>query len=86
MGLDYIDLYLIHLPQGDVSSSWTAMEELYREGKVRAIGVSNFNMDQIQDCGTGSQSGGNTSIFPKNINAESFEISWHPAGVLGCSG
>ncbi len=49
MGLDYIDLYLIHLPQGDVNSSWTAMEELYREGKVRAIGVSNFNMDQIQN-------------------------------------
>jgi len=49
LGLDYIDLYLIHLPQGDVNSSWTAMEELYREGKVRAIGVSNFNMNQIQD-------------------------------------
>jgi 2,5-diketo-D-gluconate reductase A len=48
LGLDYIDLYLIHLPAGDVSSSWTAMEELYREGKVRAIGVSNFNMNQIQ--------------------------------------
>ncbi|GLU56957.1 aldo/keto reductase [Dyadobacter frigoris] len=49
LGLDYIDLYLIHLPQGDVNSSWTAMEELYKEGKVRAIGVSNFNMDQVQD-------------------------------------
>lgn len=48
LGLDYIDLYLIHLPQGDVHSSWAAMEELYKEGKVRAIGVSNFNMDQIQ--------------------------------------
>lgn len=49
MGLDYIDLYLIHLPQGDLNSSWTVMEELYREGKVRAIGVSNFDMNQIQD-------------------------------------
>jgi 2,5-diketo-D-gluconate reductase A len=49
LGLDYIDLYLIHLPQRDVHSSWAAMEELYKEGKVRAIGVSNFNMDQIQD-------------------------------------
>lgn len=48
LGLDYIDLYLIHIPQGDVNSSWKAMEELYKEGKVRAIGVSNFNMDQIQ--------------------------------------
>jgi 2,5-diketo-D-gluconate reductase A len=47
--LDYIDLYLIHLPQGDINSSWTAMEELYKQGKVRAIGVSNFNMDQIHD-------------------------------------
>jgi diketogulonate reductase-like aldo/keto reductase len=49
LGLDYIDLYLIHLPQGDVNSSWRAMEELYKEGKVRAIGVSNFNMNQVQD-------------------------------------
>ena len=49
LGLDYIDLYLIHIPQGDINSSWTAMEELYKEGKVRAIGVSNFNMDQIQN-------------------------------------
>jgi len=49
LGLDYIDLYLIHLPQGDVNSSWSAMEELYREGKIRAIGVSNFNMNQIQN-------------------------------------
>jgi 2,5-diketo-D-gluconate reductase A len=49
MRLDYIDLYLIHLPQGDVNSSWKAMEELYKEGKVRAIGVSNFNMNQVSD-------------------------------------
>lgn len=49
LGLDYIDLYLIHLPQGDIDSSWTAMESLYKEGKVRAIGVSNFDMNQIQD-------------------------------------
>jgi 2,5-diketo-D-gluconate reductase A len=49
LGLDYIDLYLIHLPQGDVNSSWAAMEELHREGKIRAIGVSNFNLTQIQN-------------------------------------
>ncbi|MEX8547988.1 MAG: aldo/keto reductase [Mucilaginibacter sp.] len=49
LDLDYIDLYLVHLPQGDINSSWTAMEELYKEGKVRAIGVSNFNMNQIQN-------------------------------------
>lgn len=49
LGLDYIDLYLIHIPQGDVRSSWRAMEELYKEGKVRAIGVSNFTTDQIRN-------------------------------------
>jgi len=49
MSLDYIDLLLIHLPQGDLNSSWKAMEELYKEGKVRAIGVSNFNLSQIRD-------------------------------------
>ena len=49
LGFDYIDLYLIHLPQGDVNSCWTAMEELYKEGKVRSIGVSNFNLNQIQN-------------------------------------
>jgi diketogulonate reductase-like aldo/keto reductase len=48
LGLDYIDLYLIHIPQGDVNSSWAAMEELYKAGKVRAIGVSNFNMDEVR--------------------------------------
>ena len=47
--LDYIDLYLIHQPFGDVYGSWRAMEELYREGKVRAIGVSNFHMDRLID-------------------------------------
>ncbi|WP_028549664.1 aldo/keto reductase [Paenibacillus sp. UNC451MF] len=47
--LDYLDLYLIHQPFGDVYGSWRAMEELYREGKVRAIGVSNFQMDRLID-------------------------------------
>ncbi|AMQ21395.1 aldo/keto reductase [Geobacillus sp. JS12] len=47
--LDYIDLYLIHQPFGDVYGSWRAMEEFYREGKVRAIGVSNFHMDRLID-------------------------------------
>ncbi|MFV9511876.1 aldo/keto reductase [Tepidibacillus sp. LV47] len=47
--LDYIDLYLIHQPFGDVYGSWRAMEELYREGKIRAIGVSNFQMDRLVD-------------------------------------
>lgn len=47
--LDYLDLYLIHQPFGDVYGSWRAMEELYREGKVRAIGVSNFYPDRLVD-------------------------------------
>jgi 2,5-diketo-D-gluconate reductase A len=47
--LDYLDLYLIHQPFGDVYGSWSAMEELYREGKIRAIGVSNFYPDRLTD-------------------------------------
>jgi 2,5-diketo-D-gluconate reductase A len=47
--LDYLDLYLIHQPFGDVYGSWRAMEELYREGRIRAIGVSNFEPDRIMD-------------------------------------
>ena len=47
--LDYIDLYLIHQPFGDVYGEWRAMEELYQQGKVRAIGVSNFYPDRIMD-------------------------------------
>ena len=47
--LDYVDLYLIHQPFGDVYGEWRAMEELYQQGKVRAIGVSNFLPDRIMD-------------------------------------
>lgn len=47
--LDYLDLYLIHQPFGDVYGSWRAMEELYREGKIKAIGVSNFQPDRLID-------------------------------------
>jgi len=47
--LEYIDLYLIHQPFGDVYGEWRAMEEIYKEGKVRAIGVSNFQPDRLMD-------------------------------------
>jgi 2,5-diketo-D-gluconate reductase A len=47
--VEYLDLYLIHQPYGDVHGSWRAMEELYREGRVRAIGVSNFHPDRVMD-------------------------------------
>ena len=47
--LDYLSLYLIHQPYGDVYGSWRAMEELYKEGKIRAIGVANSHPDRILD-------------------------------------
>ena len=49
LGLDYLDLYLIHQPFGDYYGSWQAMERLYQEGRVRAIGVSNFEPDRLAD-------------------------------------
>ncbi|HSV85108.1 MAG TPA: aldo/keto reductase [Levilinea sp.] len=47
--LDTLDLYLIHQPYGDVHGAWRAMEELYREGRIRAIGLSNFHPDRVMD-------------------------------------
>jgi len=47
--LDHLDLYLIHQPFGDVHGSWRAMEDAYRAGKLRAIGVSNFHPDRLMD-------------------------------------
>jgi len=47
--LDYLDLYLIHQPYGDVYGAWRAMEELHRAGRIRAIGVSNFYPDRLVD-------------------------------------
>lgn len=49
LGQDYIDLYLIHMPYGDVSGTWRAMEHLYREGRVRSIGVCNFSEAHLTD-------------------------------------
>ena len=47
--VDYIDLYLIHQPFGDIYGAWHAMEELYEQGKIKAIGVSNFQPDRLAD-------------------------------------
>ncbi|WP_316739078.1 aldo/keto reductase [Pedobacter aquatilis] len=47
--LDYLDLYLIHQPYGDIFGSWKAMHELYEQGKIKAIGVANFHPDRITD-------------------------------------
>ncbi|WP_254547254.1 aldo/keto reductase [Halomarina pelagica] len=49
LGLDYLDLFLIHQPYGDIHCSWQAMEDLYEEGQIRAIGVSNFHPDRVMD-------------------------------------
>lgn len=49
LGLDYLDLYLIHQPIGDYYGSWKAMEELYEQGLIKAIGVANFMPDRLMD-------------------------------------
>jgi 2,5-diketo-D-gluconate reductase A len=49
LGLDYLDLYLIHQPIGDYYSSWRAMQDLHRDGLIKAIGVANFNPDRLVD-------------------------------------
>ena len=49
LGLEYFDLYLIHMPFGDYYGSWRALEELYKAGKIRAIGVCNFLPDRLLD-------------------------------------
>ena len=49
LGLDYVDLYLIHQPFGDVYGAWRDMQQLYRDGRTRAIGVSNFQPDRVMD-------------------------------------
>lgn len=52
LGLEYLDLYLYHRPRGDVKGSWKAMEELYGQGKIKAIGISNFEPSQIAELMT----------------------------------
>lgn len=49
LGMDYPDLYLIHQPYGDTMGAWRAMEEAYKAGKLKAIGVSNFYSDQVKN-------------------------------------
>ena len=49
LGLEYLDLYLLHRPRGDVKGAWQALEELHKEGKIKAIGVSNFDPQQLDD-------------------------------------
>jgi 2,5-diketo-D-gluconate reductase A len=67
LGLDYLDLYLMHQPYGDVHGAWRAMQDLYREGKARAIGVSNFHPDRLMDL-----------IVHNNIVPAVNQIETHP--------
>ncbi len=56
LGVSYIDLYLIHWPQpGCYIETWKVLEELYKEGKVKAIGISNFNIHHIEDIKIGCE-------------------------------
>ena len=65
--LDYLDLYLIHQPFGDYYGAWRAMEELYKEGKIRAIGVSNFGSDRLVDL-----------ILNNEVTPALNQIEYHP--------
>lgn len=66
--LDYLDLYLIHQPYGDVHGSWRAMEDLYEAEKVRAIGVANFQPDRVMDL----------IVFGRKIPPAINQIETHP--------
>jgi diketogulonate reductase-like aldo/keto reductase len=75
--LDYLDLYLIHQPYGDVYGSWRAMEELHREGRVRALGVSNFHTDRLMDLMVHNEvvpavNQVETHLFNQQIEAQQF--------------
>ncbi|TMN21472.1 aldo/keto reductase [Lentibacillus cibarius] len=68
LGLDYLDLYLIHWPVKDkYKETWKAMEKLYEEGKVRAIGVSNFHIHHLQDL-----------IASSNVKPVINQVEYHP--------
>jgi 2,5-diketo-D-gluconate reductase A len=67
LGLEYVDLYLIHQPFGDYYGEWRAMEDLYKDGRVRAIGVSNFFPDRLVDL-----------IEHNNVTPAVDQIETHP--------
>ncbi|MFZ3591430.1 aldo/keto reductase [Bacillus sp. DJP31] len=68
LGLDYLDLYLIHWPvKGKYNDTWKALEKLYKDGRVRAIGVSNFNIHHLEDLMS------NAEIMPM-VN----QVEYHP--------
>ena len=67
LGLDYLDLYLIHQPVGDYLAAWKTMEKAYRDGKVRALGLSNFPQDKIAEV-----------IGAAEINPQLVTVECHP--------
>lgn len=76
--LDYLDLFLIHQPYGDVYGSWRAMEELQKEGKIRAIGISNFNADRFVDLNAHNEVTPQVNQIEINPwNQQHEEITWH---------
>ena len=81
--LDYLDLYLIHQPFGDVHGSWRAMEEAHRAGKLRAIGLSNFQPDRLMDIKAFNQvtpAVNQIEVNPFHQQAESVDFM-HELGV-----
>ena len=87
--LDYLDLYLIHQPYGDVYGAWRAMEELYQARKIRAIGVSNFYPDRILDfmlhnkISARGQSDRDQSLSPTDRGAGFPQTTWRTDGRVG---
>lgn len=76
--LDYLDMFLIHQPYGDVYGSWRAMEELQKAGKVRAIGISNFNADRFVDLAQHNEVIPQLNQIEINPwNQQKDELDWH---------
>lgn len=67
LGLDYIDLYLIHQPYNDYYGAWKAMEELYEAGKIRAIGVDNFQQERLADFITFNKIKPSVNLIETNV-------------------
>ena len=90
LGLDYLDLYLLHKPYGNYYAAWRAAERLYREGRIRAIGVTSFSSERLQDLFS-SQRGeacrqpvGNASVLPAAGSQHLPQARRHPARGVGC--
>ena len=76
---DYIDLYLIHQPYSDYYGAWRTMERLYREGRVRAVGVSNFSPERLTDLCLNSR-------IPPMVNQVELHPFYHGRGPAGHGG